>query len=92
MSDFWLILQFLRIAAWAHDGALARATAEACRHRRWPSGFDVPDFVYTAIGLGELCGRHLERACMRMLPPAFLIKDDGTFEAIIGRAGRERLP
>lgn len=83
-TDFWPIIQFLRIAAWAHDGAIARATAEACRHRRHPRGFDVPGFVYTAIGLGELCQRHLERHCARMAPCSWLLKKDGTIEPIIG--------
>ncbi len=52
-AELYRILRFLRIAAWAHYGALARATVHAAEHRRYPRALDVPYDVREAIALGD---------------------------------------
>ncbi len=80
MDDFFGVLKFLRIAAWAYDGALAKATVRAAEHRRYPRGFDAPDDVRGAIGLGEVCQRHLELSARLVTWCRWVVKPDGTVD------------
>ena len=88
MNDFFSALQFLRVAALAHDGALAKATVQIAEHRRWPRGYDAPDYVRSVIGIGEACQRYLCRAAALLTTPSFLVAADGTIQPLLDKHGR----